>query len=569
MSLLRTDISYEEWLEHFIPLRYDLKLSSATFVEIPISRIPYFIENISEPACVFVYGHAGAGKSTTLSYLCSKWNKGSEWSDRFAHAYLIPVRSIVSPYASLEHIICQDLKIVPPEHEQSIRRYIKFNGRSIIWFLDGYDEKTDHGSEEPTINKLISGTAAPKSTVVVTSRPHQAATLAAIRKTYEIHVRGFDDIGVKRYLSQLPQAWAPSYELLMTNTSIPQEMLRTPLILAMRCYVHQKYYEHTSEKSGLHLLSTCSVLDAVCGILLGIMEEKRTGRNLPHYAGYRDTRLGKKMRGIIISLCKLAFQATQMSKFDFSDDELNQNNIYEEDIENIGILHLQNSKYSFIHPLFQEHAAAYHMTENESALNHVLALLLNHGLTTMKLDTFSNPLLFAAGLDQSILGKIETVDSQLPVIKVSGETHAEAEYNNLDLDLSYHSRLLHECSDPNTKATYLENLKHYPLPSNPVNLSYQPQIETSAYVFLVDALGMDGCISLLQRVHTDDMRVCEGRVTLSPREGYNTRIMSDTLLISCLPIIDIILTDRLVIQYGSLKALSHTSKIWKVNTISS
>ena len=568
MSLLRADISNVEWLENFVPLRYDLKMSGGGFSEISVSKMPNFIESFSEPTCVFLYGEAGIGKSTTLSYLCSEWNKGHVWSDRFAHAYLITVRSITNHTAPLEYIICHDLKLVPPEHEQSIRRFIKFNGRSVIFFVDGYDEKTDHGFNEITINKLISRKCSPNSTVVVSSRPHMAADLEAIRKTntWEIHVRGFDDIGVKRYLNHLPQEWAPSYHDLMMNSSITQELLKSPLILAMRCYVHQKYYDRTGERSSLHLVSTCSVLDAVCGILLGIMEEKKTGRHLQHYTSYRDERLGRKMRGITKALSKLAFHATQMNKFDFDVEELNENHIYDEDIANIGILRLgiHNSKYSFIHPLFQEHAAAYHMADNAGDLNRVLSLLQKPGLTTTKLNNFSNPLLFAVGLDESVVDKIGATDVNLPVVKVACETNAMTKYTNLDFELSYHSRLLQECNDSVTKEAYLQKIKHYLLPSEPDSLTYEPQIEASAYIYVIDALGKDGCISLLQRVHTDDMRIEEDRVTLSPPEGGNTRVISDTLLISCLPVIDITHTDRLIIQHGSLRALTHTTNKWKV-----
>ena len=53
-------------------------------------------------------------------------------------------------------------------------------------------------------------------------------------------------------------------------------------------------------------------------------------------------------------------------------------------------------------------------------------------------------------------------------------------------------------------------------------------------------------------------------VTLSAPEGNTTRCITDTILISCLPVIDLIQTKQLVIQYCSLQVLAHTVRKWKV-----
>ena len=559
----------DTWLAQISPLRYDMtNVSEQGIRELPISNIIQTVTNAPKESRILLFGEGGSGKSTTVSSLCTKWNERSGLSERFAHAYLIPVRNIVNPYASLEHIICQDLKIIPQQHEQDVRRFIKFNSTSIIFFLDGYDERTSHGRDETTIDKLISGKDAPHSTVVVTSRPQDTSILSAIKikRRLEVYVKGFDDSGVRNYLEKLPKSWAPTYAGLVQNSAIPRELLKSPIFLAMVCYIHQEYTKSDEcEISDLKLVSTSSILDAVCGIFLGIKEEKTTGCDLQHYTGYRDDRLSTKMKGLIRIITKLAFNSTKKGEFSLHIEQLNENNVYEEDLNNIGILSFANSKYSFIHPLFQEHSAAYHMAGNEADLKHVLALLEKPGLIANKLGLFSNSLLFAVGLKPAVLTSIGDTEKELSIVRVIRENGSEFNNNNLDLELSYQSRLFHECHDLSTRAQYLRKLKQCRLPAEPATLSYQPQIQASAYITLVDALGVDDCLYLLKRVHQDDMVINGGHATLSAPQGSTTRYITDTILMSCLPVIDLIQTQKLVIQHCSLHVLAHTAKKWKVS----
>ena len=511
MPLLR--LSEEDWLAEVTPLIYDIKSShESRAVDVPRSSVLNIIKIIEKnPAKsqILLYGEAGAGKSTTLNELCTFWKKRIGLTRRFAHAYLISVRNIVSPYASLEHIICQDLEMVPEHEEQSVRRFIKFNSASIIWFVDGYDEKTSHGKKETTIDKLISGKVALRSTVFVTSRPADVNILSFImkNKTLEIHVKGFDDSGVKGYLKKLPKDWAPSYRDLVVKSSIPRELLRSPLIVAMVCYIHKQANNGSQQNMQdiMKLVSTRSVLDAACGVFLAIKEEKTKGCELSHYTGYRDELLTEKIKGFIRTMTKFAFQAIKMGKYDIPIEKLNRKNLYEVDLKNIGFFNLKKSNYSFIHPLFQEHAAAYHMEDSGDDLNHGLALLEKPGLMTTKLGVFSNPLLFVVGIKSSVLTLIGDTAKELSVANVKQEGEATFNCNNRDLELSFQARLFHECHDSDIKNVYLDKMKQYRTPVDPVTLSHQPQIQASAYITLVDALGLDGCLHLLKRVHQDAM----------------------------------------------------------------
>ena len=231
---------------------------------------------------------------------------------------------------------------------------------------------------------------------------------------------------------------------------------------------------------------------------------------------------------------------------------------------NIGFLSFDNSKYSFIHPLFQEHAVAYHMAGNEDALTYVLALLEKPGLIAIQLGVLFNPVLFVVRLKSTILTLAGNADKQLSIVRVMQENDSESNSNNLDLELSYQSRLFHECQDSITREAYLNKLKQCILPVDPVTLSYQPQIQASAYITLVDALGLDGCPHLLKRVHQEAMIIHDGHATLSAPEGSTTRYITDTILISFLPVVDLIQTQKLVIQNCNLHVLAHTAKKGKV-----
>ena len=571
MALLRTEMCEKDWIKQFIPLKYDIKKVSDDAIDRRhTTNILQAIETNPDRNTVLLYGDGGTGKSTTLNYLCTRWNNRLGLSDKFAHAYLMPIRNIVSPYASLEHIICQDLNLIPREKEQDVRRFIKFNSSVIVWFLDGYDERLEHGKKESTISKLISGKISVDSKVFVTSRPHSYDVLTSIVKptSSEIYIRGFDEVGVKKYLKNLPKDWAPTFHSLVEG-GIPDELLRSPLILCMVCYMHNIHYErsHKGTSGDLHLISTSSILDAVCGIFLGIMEEKMMGFQLPLYTSYRDERISAKLKMMIKSITRLAFYAISSNTFNFTSDELTKFSILENDTENIGILTFENNKLSFLHPLFQEHAAAYHMSDNEEALQSVLSLIRKPGLMSNKLGVFSNTLLFTVGLNPSVLTLITKYDQQLSMVKIHEDNDELSRHNNLDLEFSYQACLFHECKDPKTQTGYLYKLMSSTPPENPVTLLHQPQIEASAYISLVDALGLDRCIRLLKKTHNNDLLEDEDKLFLKSSQTNRLRIITDTVLLSCLHIIEMTDTDCLIIQYGSLKVLKHTARNWKVGLI--
>ena len=569
MALLRTDMAQEKWLTQYVPLRCNVKTFSGSDVtEHPVNNIVKAVNDLTNTRTVFIYGDEGTGKSSSLSHLASTWTNRTGLVERFSHLYLLPIREINSPTSSLEHIICHDLKLVPPEQEQAVRRFIKFNSSAILWLLDGFDERTDHGNDEFTINKLIAGVSSPRSKVIVTSRPHSAQTLLALVTNHrsEIQLTGFDDAGVKKYLGNLPQEWAPAYSDL--KNLIPQELLSLPLFLAMVSYFCKKDHERSGKES-IHifkLFSIRSVLDAVIGILLGIMEEKTTGQQLPQYAGYNDPKLPTKTKRIVKAISKLAFDSIRRKQLFIDITDLEEH-VTEDEIRNIGILHFDKrdqQQVSFIHLLFQEHAAAYHMSKNECAVKDVLKAVEDPGLMTSNLGVFSSPLVFAVGLNPAILRSVLQINMPLPVVKVYGGPTYDCV--NLNLEISFQSRLIHECSDKAIKQDYLRGIVDSALPENPVILSHKPQVEVSAYVDLIDCLGLEGCLSLLKKVHKDDMRVDEDKASLSASVGSTTRCITDTLLLGCLPAVDIRDTDRLIIRYSNLKVLQHTVMEckWKV-----
>ena len=197
MALLRTDMAREDWLTRYVPLRANMKtIRGSEVTEQPVVNIVQAVEKLAHIRTVVIYGGEGTGKSSSLNHLASAWKNRSGLVERFSNLYLIPIRQINSPTSSLEHIICHDLKLVPPAQEQAVRRFIKFNAPTILWLLDGYDERLEHGMEQFTVNKLISGEYAPNSTVIVTSRPHASETLSSLvlENRSEMYLKGFDDV---------------------------------------------------------------------------------------------------------------------------------------------------------------------------------------------------------------------------------------------------------------------------------------------------------------------------------------------------------------------------------------
>ena len=181
---------------------------------------------------------------------------------------------------------------------------------------------------------------------------------------------------------------------------------------------------------------------------------------------------------------------------------------------------------------------------------------------TTKLGALSNTLLFTVvGLTARVLSLIGDADQHLSTVTVTGMHRG---CSNLDLELSYQARLFHECGDATTKNEFLEKLTHYSLSTNPVLLSHQPQVEAASYINLIDALGLDGCLHLLNKVHGQHIIVNEDTTCLSAPPSTRTRYITDSILLCCLPTIKLTNTDCLVIQFASLKVLEHTATKWKV-----
>ena len=277
--------------------------------------------------------------------------------------------------------------------------------------------------------------------------------------------------------------------------------------------------------------------------------------------------ISDKLKIILASIMKLSFYYTRNNKFHFDITELHKFSISKQDIENSGIVLLRNETASFVHPLFQEHAAAYHLADNEEDLNSVLSLIGKPGLMSNTLGVFSNTVLFTVGLNPSVLTSIGEYDQQLSVVKIYQEDAQTAKHNTLDLELSYQARLFHECNDPKTRNEYIEKLKSSTPPTNPVTLLHKPQIQASAYISLVDALGSDGCIQLLKATHNNDLTIAGDRMYLRASQTNRVRIITDTILLGCLHMIQIKDTDCVVIEYASLKVLQHTAQSWKVKYV--
>ena len=245
--------------------------------------------------------------------------------------------------------------------------------------------------------------------------------------------------------------------------------------------------------------------------------------------------------------------------------------VSKEDIEDIGILHFEKSdqqkqKVTFLHRIFQEHAASYYMSKNDDSVKKVVKALKDPDTKPLNMDVFSSPLAFAVEIKPSLLESVIQINMPLPVVKVNHQEGSTSDSVNLDLEISYQARLLHECSDIATKQDYLRGIMESEVPKKPVILSHQPQVEVSAYIDLIDCLGLQECLILLKKVHKDEMILDEDKAYLSASGGSTTRCITDTLLLGCLPAIDIIDTDHLTIKYVNIKVLQYTVMEcqWKV-----
>ena len=133
---------------------------------------------------VLMDGAPGVGKTTLALKACKEWAKGHLFS-KYELVVLVSLRQ--TKYRNAKNL--GDLFPQSSYHDpEVIDRYLRNNGRYLVFIFDGYDELTSEQREcESIYLEIIRGDMLPKAAVLVTSRPYASNYLHQL-KTINRHV---------------------------------------------------------------------------------------------------------------------------------------------------------------------------------------------------------------------------------------------------------------------------------------------------------------------------------------------------------------------------------------------
>ena len=498
---------------------------------------------------------AGHGKSTLCGRLTADWRDGHSGLQRFDHVYLMVMRNVHNERATLENIICNDLKLLDSSLEGQVRRSLKFQFSLII--IEGYDEILDTEREGSTINQLLTGKHGFRAIVLVSTRPHyrqEIATLAGGSYIY-LPLGKLDDQGMNQYCSDFFEGdsqKASITDLIVNSSFISEDLIRIPMFLALTCVM---YKTHNLSDIQSTLSSMGSVLATFWCMLMGMKEEKdRKQTMVVIYKSLSDRNMHNDTRRVLRLVAKLSYKCLLNNRYTFSASLLHDWYLTIEDMDKLGPVDIFGDKAEFLHLLFQECVAGYHIASDKNA---VQTLLSKKGKTSdieKWLSPFENALVFSVGMEPSILTEVAKVISIITV--------REAGSGLCNMDLSYIVRLLDECSSEDIQKTFLDIFIQSNVHSVP---NHEPtSTSTQGYLTILKLLGKLKCFQLLKRVYGKHIYSKNHRTVLSLLGKKRSLVISDPFLMACLPGIDLDDTETLEIKKCTLSLLDVTSE-WQVS----
>ena len=460
-------------------------------------------------ARILVEGQAGMGKTWMMCNLAKEWADIGLWINRwsgfehpsifkkFSQVYLIPVRHINNHAENIERIICHDLKIVSDTLESDVRRQIKFNSKNIMFLIDGYDEMKEKEKKKSTIQNLIKGDIAQEAIVIVTTRPHDTKEVKAIMQGNQTRLCATIEEYELEWIQGYLQDTFPHMALDdFAKSPLGEKMMGKPLFLSLQCYIWECKKQNSDSSTSTPTYNTeTSVLDALWGIMLGVKDDKegRTDK-LIFYESFRDNKLPNDVRRLVEELAKTAFQMVKDKEFHFTNSSLLDLN----ELGSLGVIDIDvEGKCQFVHNVFLEHCAAFHLVINQSRL--LKKFLSQHQANI-------NILKYAVGMEPSILKDIAKLICR-PLQCVAVDKNFLC-----DVDFQFQEEILRECQDDERAKLYAKTLAIQPIKTDACDKDTvtESQRVTSRFTLtlnnrvtsrpadIIRLIGREACLVILQ-----------------------------------------------------------------------
>ena len=209
---------------------------------------------------------------------------------------------------------------------------------------------------------------------------------------------------------------------------------------------------------------------------------------------------------------------------------------------------------TFFHNLFQEYAAALHITRDKDALTQVITALKSRHQPGSNFANYKDSLILAAGIDPNILKQLsgESFELDIAVLETPEPSYV--------MDLSLESAIVYEGMIYDDVATkFIAKMIKSPV-NKIIKTTALPDINDRAYKYLLARMEYNDCLKLIWGVHlliaakisksgkrktvkTDFDETCVP--IISPMDKSDFQAIRDPILLAVLPSVDLGATKRL------------------------
>ncbi|XP_032872703.1 nucleotide-binding oligomerization domain-containing protein 1-like isoform X2 [Amblyraja radiata] len=343
------------------------------------------IEIINEDAeTVFVTGDAGVGKTILLQRLQNLWSKGELCGDiKFFFKFRC---RMFNSFKEEDKISLRDLlfkyNCYPDKDTDEIFSYIRQHPATVLFTLDGFDELHMDGDLndipdisspfEPThpvalLLNLLRGKLLKGSMKLLTARTGTDLPLRMVRK--RVALKGFSKEHLRGYLKKYFKNKADQSLVLTQLEANPHlcSLCSVPLF----CWIIFKCYEHFQSTSSPQRLLDHITLTDIYLLMLEVFLNHSIKRGLNKQSNsQKETFKAKKC--VLMRLGKLARRGIENNNFIFSQEQMTEANISEEDLK-LGFIKTachydgcgNQSTYEFLHLTLQSFFTAFVLVVDE------------------------------------------------------------------------------------------------------------------------------------------------------------------------------------------------------------
>ena len=510
---------------------------------------------------IMIHAMAGMGKTYLASHIVGQWHQQHPQLTRFKYVFLLRSRLIHNHNEVLERVICHDLKIIPDSLTGSVRLMLKFNASPCLILIDGFDELNDEQKDVTVLNKIISSEVGKNAVVVVTSRPEGRQDIRDLTcgSHIDLPLEKLNKRGMFTFVQQCFSEDKIIYDKICKvvmhdrHSLVPDDLASIPLFLSMICYICKREVDTTGTISSLKefkQISRGSTIATFWALLIDVKARKRSA-NPKIFQSLKDAKLSSLKNLLLYALAKMSFECLGNGVSVFTEEILKNNELEPEAVVNLGPIEMVGGGMIFFHKLFQEYAAALHMTRDKDALSQVIAALKSRHKPGSLFTNYKNSLILAAGIDPNILQQLSQDEFELNIaLRITSEP-------SYVLDLSLECALVHECGMKydDVVDSFVRKVVERPLVKI---FTYDEVIilDPKTYKSLLARMQYHDFLKLVWKVHLllDETRNhtlaerhpdVDNIPVISPPNGCTYQAMRDPILLAVLPSVNLGTTKRL------------------------